>query len=164
MGENGGRHAHPVVLDRQCVEPRSICLDDYLFRVGVIGVRHELSYRRPRLPIDAVSDAGKNPFVCPEGSVDGGCAGAALDVGSEDSVRLTSRIVGLAHRSLQLQAWRRSSAGRRGGRTATIHTDQHRRPVTPRRLECASSRGGAKWRARRGRCCLGVGIRAAPSE
>ena len=149
-----GRHAHAIVLDRQRVEPRSIGLDDYLFRIGVVGVRHELSYRRPRLPVDAVSNAGKNLFVCPEGGVDGGFAGAAFDLGSKASVRLASRIVRRAHRSPQLRAWRRSSACRRGGRTATIHADEHRRPVTPRRFESASSRGGAKWQTRRGRCGL----------
>ena len=145
VGKSVGCHAHAIVFHRQRVEPGSIGLYYYLFRIGVIGVRHELSYRRPRLPVDAVSDAGKNPFVCPQDSVDRGCAGAAFNVGSKVGVRLASQIVHRAHRSLQLRAWRRSSACRRGRRTATIHADEHRRPRPPWKFEFASSRGGAKW-------------------
>ena len=114
MGNCGRSHAHAVVLDRQGAEPRSIGLDDYLFRIGVVGVRQKLSYRRPRLPVNAVSNASKNPFVCPEDGVDGRLAGAAFDAGSKRGIRVASRFVRQAHRSPQLLAWGPSSAWRRG--------------------------------------------------
>ena len=144
VGKSGGRHAHAVVHDRQIAEPRSICLDDYLIRVGVVGVRHKLSHRRPWLPVDAVSDAGKNPFVCPEAGLDRGFAGTVLDVGSKVSVPLASRIVRRPHRFPQLLAWRRSRACCRGGRTATITPTSIEGPATPRRIRSASNRGGTK--------------------
>ena len=76
------RHADSVVLDGQRLEPGPIGLDNHPCGIGVVGVGDELSDRRARLPVDAVGDPGKYPFVSLEDGANGGLAGAAFDVGS----------------------------------------------------------------------------------